>query len=61
MSVWKKRLKPDITLKVNSGMYLLNRELLDEIPQDVFFHITHLIEKVRQRNGMVGVFPVSEG
>jgi len=53
--------KPDITLKVNSGMYLLNRALLDEIPQDVFFHITHLIEKVRQRNGMVGVFPVSEG
>ena len=53
--------KPDITLKVNSGMYLLNRSLLDEIPQDVFFHITHLIEKVRQRNGMVGVFPVSEG
>ena len=53
--------KPDITLKVNSGMYLLNRELLDEIPQNVFFHITDLIKKVRQRGGMVGVFPVSEG
>ena len=53
--------KPDITLKVNSGMYLLNRTLLDEIPQNVFFHITDLIKKVRQRGGMVGVFPVSEG
>jgi len=53
--------KPKITLKVNSGMYLLNRSLLDEIPQNVFFHITDLIKKVQKRNGKVGVFPVSEG
>jgi dTDP-glucose pyrophosphorylase len=53
--------KPDITLKVNSGMYLLNSTLLNEIPTDKFFHITDLIEKVKQRNGKVGVFPVSEG
>ena len=34
--------------------------LLNEIPQDEFFHITHLIEKILQRKGKIGVFPVSE-
>ncbi|MDR1671851.1 MAG: NTP transferase domain-containing protein [Bacteroidales bacterium] len=53
--------KPDITLKVNSGMYLLKKSLLNEIPENVFFHITDLIKFVQQQNGKIGVFPVSEG
>ena len=52
--------KPELTFKINSGMYVLEPELLDEIPNDEFFHITHLIEKVKQRNGKIGVFPISE-
>lgn len=52
--------KPELTFKINSGMYLLEPHLLDEIPTDSFFHITHLIEKVKNRGGSVGVFPVSE-
>jgi dTDP-glucose pyrophosphorylase len=52
--------KPDITLKINSGMYILEPKLLDEIPQNQFFHITHLIEKIKKRGGKVGVYPVSE-
>jgi len=52
--------KPEITFKINSGMYILEPNLLDEIPDDTFFHITELIEKVKKRNGKVGVFPVSE-
>ena len=55
------REKPDITFKINSGMYILEPHLLDEIPEGKFFHITDLIEQVRLRNGKVGVFPVSEG
>lgn len=52
--------KPEITFKINSGMYILEPHLLDEIPENDFFHITHLIEKVKERNGRIGVFPVSE-
>ncbi|PIQ47546.1 MAG: mannose-1-phosphate guanylyltransferase [Cytophagales bacterium CG12_big_fil_rev_8_21_14_0_65_40_12] len=52
--------KPALNFKINSGMYVLEPSLLDEIPKDEFFHITHLIEKIMKRKGKVGVFPVSE-
>lgn len=52
--------KPDVTFKINSGMYILEPHLLEEIPQNEFLHITDLIENVAQRGGHVGVFPVSE-
>jgi dTDP-glucose pyrophosphorylase/CBS domain-containing protein len=52
--------KPELTFKINSGMYILEPHLLSEIPEDEFFHITQLIEKVKARNGNIGVFPVSE-
>ena len=52
--------KPEMTYEINSGMYILEPHLIDEIPINKFFHITQLIEKVKQRKGKVGVFPVSE-
>lgn len=52
--------KPELTFKINSGMYILEPSVLNEIPHNDFFHITHLIEKVKQTGGNVGVFPVSE-
>lgn len=52
--------KPELTFKINSGMYILEPHVLTEIPENTFFHITELIDKVRERNGKVGVFPVSE-
>jgi dTDP-glucose pyrophosphorylase len=53
--------KPELIFQINSGMYILEPHLLDEIPENEFFHITHLIESIQKRNGGVGVFPVSEG
>lgn len=53
--------KPEQTFQVNTGVYVLNPELIDEIPKGEFFHITHLMEKVKARGGRVGCFPVSEG
>ncbi len=53
--------KPELTFQINSGMYILEPHLLNEIPENEFFHITHLIENIQKRNGKVGVFPVSEG
>ena len=52
--------KPDLSFKINAGVYLLEPHLLDEIPKNKFFHITELIENVRARGGRVGVFPISE-
>lgn len=52
--------KPEHTYMVNSGVYILNHNLIDEIPQGEIFHVTHLMEKVKCRGGRVGCFPVSE-
>lgn len=54
------REKPELTFKINSGMYILEPHVLTDIPEDQFFHITHLIEKLLKNEGKVGVFPVSE-
>lgn len=52
--------KPEQTYMINTGVYILNHELIDEIPEGEFFHITHLMEKVKTRGGRIGCFPVSE-
>jgi NDP-sugar pyrophosphorylase family protein len=55
------REKPELKFLVNAGMYILESHLLNEIPENTFYHITDLIEKIKSRGGNVGVFPVSEG
>jgi dTDP-glucose pyrophosphorylase/CBS domain-containing protein len=55
------REKPTLNVLANTGIYVLEPHLLDEIPSDRMFHITELMECVRARGGRVGVFPISEG
>lgn len=52
--------KPSFTFQINSGMYILEPSVLNDVPENEFFHITHLIEKLMKENKRVGVFPVSE-
>lgn len=52
--------KPDMSYMINTGVYILEPQLIDEIPENTFYHITDLIEKVRSNGGRVGCFPVSE-
>ena len=52
--------KPEQTYQVNTGVYILNPSCIEEIPDGEFFHITHLMEKIKERGGRVGCFPVSE-
>ena len=52
--------KPELTYQVNTGVYILNPSCIEEIPEGEFFHITHLMEKIKVRGGRVGCFPVSE-
>lgn len=55
------REKPELTFKINTGMYILESHLIDEIPSDRFYHITFLIEKLIHEGRKIGVFPINEG
>lgn len=52
--------KPEMVYQINSGVYILEPHLIDEIPENAFYNITDLIEKIMARKGRVGVWPVSE-
>lgn len=52
--------KPDLMFKINTGMYILEPHLIDEIPQNEFFHITSLMGKLRNEGRKVGIFPINE-
>lgn len=52
--------KPEYNFLVNAGMYVLNPAVLELIPDNQLFHITHLIDKIKENGGQIGVYPVSE-
>jgi len=52
--------KPEVTFKINTGMYILEPHLIDEIPGGTVTDITDLIWHLKQKNFKVGVFPVSQ-
>ncbi len=52
--------KPEYNFLVNAGMYVLNPAVLELIPENQLFHITHLIDKIKKNGGQIGVYPVSE-
>lgn len=53
--------KPELTIKINTGVYILEPHILNEIPVNQFYHITYLIERLIKEGRKVGVFPISEG
>jgi len=52
--------KPELNFLVNTGMYIINSKLLSLIPENEFFHVTHLIEKAKLQNYKIKVYPISE-
>lgn len=52
--------KPEYSFLVNTGLYVLNPSVLELIPDNQLFHITHLIDKIKENGGQIGVYPVSE-
>ena len=54
------REKPETTYMINTGVYILNPELMNEIPDNQFFHVTDLMAKIKARGGRIGCFPVGE-
>lgn len=52
--------KPKYSFFINTGMYIINPETIELIPEGKMFHMTHLVEKVMQKGGKVGTYPISE-
>lgn len=52
--------KPQYSFLVNTGVYILEPEVLNEIQPGEFVHITDLTERCIKKGMRVGVFPVSE-
>ncbi len=51
--------KPEYDLLVNTGMYVMKSSILQHIPQNEFFHITDLINKIKNTH-KIGIYPISK-
>ena len=54
------REKPEYNFLVNTGMYLIEPEVLRFIPDQTFMHMTELIEKCLKKGLKTGVYPISD-
>jgi len=54
------REKPEFDYLVNTGMYVLESDILADIPKNKFYNITDLINAYLKKGEKVGVYPVSE-
>ena len=52
--------KPNINLLANTGLYIMNNEVIKYIPKDVKYDLPQLVDKLVSLKKRVGVFPVSE-
>lgn len=53
--------KPEFLFRVNTGVYVMESKLLDEVPDGRYFPITDLMNIVINRGGRVGCFPITDG
>lgn len=54
------REKPEYTVNINTGVYVLSRKCLDMIPVGEFFHMTDLIDVLLKAGERVVTYPVNE-
>lgn len=52
--------KPSQEVFVNAGMYVLNPDVLEFIPEDKYYDMTTLIGKLLEEGKNIGSFPVHE-
>ncbi len=52
--------KPVNRCFVNAGIYVLNPECIDHVPNDVFFDMTSLLNRVLGSNSKISAFPIRE-
>lgn len=52
--------KPEYDYLVNAGMYVLEPEVLSDVPENTFYHITDLINHYIEKGEKIGVYPVGD-
>ena len=52
--------KPKYEFLINTGLYILNPDVLELIPRNKFYHITYLIEDAKNKGKKVGVYPIDD-
>lgn len=52
--------KPEVSFITNTGLYVIEPEFLEEIPNQTFVHITDVIQQCIDKGKSVGVYPISE-
>lgn len=52
--------KPQLSHFINTGMYIVNPEFLNWIPENKVFHMTDLVQMMMDRDCKVGMYPISE-
>lgn len=59
-SIKKLQEKPDFSFLVNTGLYMIEPEVIDFIKEDEFIHLPELAKRCIDNGKKVGVFPISE-
>jgi len=52
--------KPEYTFQINTGVYVLNKSILDFIPENQYFDMPDLIRKLLREGKKVFAYPVNE-
>lgn len=53
--------KPEYSFLTNTGMYILEPEIIDDMEEDRLIHMPEIIDIYRKKGKKVGVYPISEG
>lgn len=59
-TIKKMQEKPDFSFLINTGVYIIEPEVLDDIGPDEFIHMPDLTQRYIDRGENVGVFPIPE-
>ena len=51
--------KPNYDLLVNTGLYMMRKNLIDLIPSNKKYDINHIITDLKKKNKKIGVYPIS--
>lgn len=52
--------KPEFSFLINTGLYMIEPEVLDDIKEGEFIHFPDLAQRYLDKGERVGVFPISE-
>jgi dTDP-glucose pyrophosphorylase len=52
--------KPSYSFLTNTGFYIIEPRFLDYVPDNIFIHITDIIQECINKGQKIGIYPISE-